>query len=145
MNRNPGSLFHPLWNRLERFQKEMNRLMGDVESAAESTGSPPLNLWEEGEHLVIEAELPGLSLDDLELYISGGNQLTLKGQRKAPTVEKGVWHRQERPVGSFSRSFTLPFPVDADKVDARLVNGVLTLRLTKHASALPRKIVVKSQ
>jgi HSP20 family protein len=56
-----------------------------------------------------------------------------------------VWHRQERTYGSFTRSLTLPFPVDADKVDARLENGVLLIKLAKHESARPRKITVKAE
>src|SRR5262249_4877843 len=67
-----------------------------------------------------------------------------KGERKQPVPEKGVWHRQERNYGSFARTFTLPYPVDADKVDARLENGVLLIRLAKHESARPRKIPGKA-
>ena len=106
---------------------------------------PPVNVWEEGDAVLVEAELPGLDLKDLEIYVTGGNQLTVKGERKPLTPEKGVWHRQERGYGHFRRSLTLPFPVDADKVDARLENGVLLVRLAKHESARPRKIPVKAE
>jgi HSP20 family protein len=58
---------------------------------------------------------------------------------------KGIWHRQERGFGTFSRTLTLPFPVDPDKVDARLENGVLRVNLAKHESARPRKIQVKAE
>ena len=58
--------------------------------------------------------------------------------------EKGVWHRQERGFGAFTRQLALPFPVDADNVDARFENGVLLVKLAKHEAAKPRKIVVKS-
>jgi HSP20 family protein len=106
---------------------------------------PPFNVWEEGDQLCVEAELPGLDLKDLETYVTGGNQLTVKGERKPGTPERGVWHRQERTFGRFTRSLTLPYPVDPEKVDARLENGVLLLRLTKHESARPRKIPVKAE
>jgi HSP20 family protein len=86
-----------------------------------------------------------LDLEDLEIYVTGGNQLILKGERKLCASAKGVWHRQERTFGAFNRSLTLPFPVEADKVDARLENGVLHLKLTKHESARPRKIPVKAE
>jgi HSP20 family protein len=104
-----------------------------------------LNVWEEKDNVLVEAELPGLDLKDLEIYVTGGNQLTIKGQRKPNVPEKGVWHRQERQFGTFSRSLTLPFPVDAEKVDAKLENGVLQVRLAKHESAKPRKIPVKAE
>jgi HSP20 family protein len=140
--------FNPVWNQFHQFQDEMNRLFdrwGNGSSFAGSSGFPALNVWEEGEEVFVEAELPGLNLKDLEIYVTGGNQLIIKGERKPCVPEKGVWHRQERVFGSFNRSLTLPFPVDADKVDARLDNGVLQLKLTKHESARPRKIPVKAE
>jgi HSP20 family protein len=140
--------FNPVWNQLHQFQEEMNHLfnrwnIGDTLAGA--SAFPPLNVWEDGEEVHVEAELPGLDLKDLEIYVAGGNQLTLKGERKPCPSAKGVWHRQERTFGAFNRSLTLPFPVEADKVDARLENGVLHLQLTKHASARPRKIPVKAE
>jgi HSP20 family protein len=141
--------FSPQWNPLQQFQSEMNRLFdrwsGGAAPGAGSTAFPALNVWEEGEQVLVEAELPGLKLEDLEIYVTGGNQLTIKGERKPNVPEKSVWHRQERAFGTFSRSLTLPFPVDADKVDARLENGVLLLKLAKHESARPRKIPVKGE
>jgi HSP20 family protein len=140
--------FHPVWNQLHQFQDEMNRLFdrwGSGRSLGGTGSFPALNVWEEGEEVLVEAELPGLDLKDLEIYVTGGNQLTLKGERRSAAPEKGVWHRQERVFGSFSRSLTLPFPVNPEQVDARLENGVLHLRLTKHESARPRKIPVKAE
>jgi len=89
--------------------------------------------------------LPGLDRNALEIYVTGGNQLTLKGERTPLVPEKGVRHRQERGFGTFVRVLALPFPVDPEKVDAHLENGVLHLKLTKHESAKPRKITVKAQ
>jgi HSP20 family protein len=143
-----GSVFTPLWQQMRQFQDEMNRVFdrwGNPRPADSAGGYPALNVWEEGDNLWLEAELPGLDLKDLEIYVTGGNQLTLKGERKAPTVEKGVWHRQERSAGSFVRTVTLPFPVDADKVEAKFENGVLRVQLAKHESAKPRKIPVKGE
>jgi HSP20 family protein len=152
MARTTRQVFDPVWNQLQGFQNEMNRLFdrwgnGDgVRSFFGAGGFPPMNVWEEGEQVCVEAELPGQDLKDLEIYVTGGNQLTVKGQRKQATAEsKGVWHRQERGFGQFSRTLTLPFPVDADKVEARLENGVLKLKLAKHESARPRKIEVKAE
>lgn len=139
-----------LWTQLQQLQSEMNRLFerwsGDGTRALGLAPSyPAMNVWEEADHVFVEAELPGLDLKDLEIYVTGGNQLAIKGERKPIQVEKGIVHRQERGFGTFSRVLTLPFVVDADKVDARFNNGVLTIRLAKHESAKPRKISVKSE
>jgi HSP20 family protein len=140
----------PVWNQLQGFQNEMNRLFdrwgGDGgHGFFGARAYPPLNGWEEGEAVFVEAELPGQDLKNLEIYVTGGNQLTLKGERKPCSVEKGVWHRQERNFGQFTRTLTLPFPVNPDKVEARLENGVLRIQLAKHESARPRKIEVKAE
>lgn len=139
-----------LWGQLQELQKEMNSLMtrwghDGGRWLGLSSGYPALNVWEDGEHLFVEAELPGFDLKDLEIFVTGGNQLSIKGERKPVVVEKGVWHRQERNYGKFSRTLGLPYPVDADKVDARLENGVLTVTLPKHESARPRRITVKAE
>src|SRR5262245_32663384 len=140
-----GTLFHPL----HQFQSEMNRLFdrwaGNGGRGVSVPSFPALNVWEEDDHVYLEAELPGVEFKDLEIYVTGGHELTLKGERRPSTPDGGVWHRQERSFGAFSRTLTLPFAVDPDKVDARLENGVLTVKLAKHESAKPRKIAVKAE
>jgi HSP20 family protein len=138
--------FSPVWNQLQQLQSEMNRLFnrwGD--DGGRTQAYPAVNVWEDAEHVYVEAELPGLDLKDLELHVTGNNQLTIKGQRTAKLPEKSVLHRQERGFGNFVRVLTLPFDVDAARVDARFEHGVLTVQLAKHASARPRKIAVKAE
>jgi HSP20 family protein len=140
--------FNPLWQQLHQFQSEMNRLFdqwGDGNRGSTLATFPPVNVYEDGDNLYVEAELPGVNLQDLEIYVNGQEQLILKGERKPQAPEKGVRHRQERSFGNFSRSVALPFAVDANKVDARLEQGVLRVQLVKHESAKPRKIVVKGE
>jgi HSP20 family protein len=140
--------FNPLWQQLQQFQSEMNRLFdhwGEGSRGSTLATFPPVNVYEEGENLYVEAELPGVTLQDLEIYVNGQEQLILKGERKPQVPEKGVRHRQERSFGTFSRTVALPFAVDANKVDARLEQGVLRVQLIKHESARPRKIVVKGE
>jgi HSP20 family protein len=134
-----------VWSQLQQFQGEMNRLFDRWGSGTGAREFPALNAWEENEQLCVEAEVPGLDLKDLEIYVTGGNQLTIKGERRPVLPEKGVWHRQERAYGKFARTLNLPYAVDADKVEARLENGVLLIKLAKHESARPRKIPVKAQ
>jgi HSP20 family protein len=140
----------PLWNQLQSLQTEMNRVFdrwtGDGSPGRGfAVGYPVVNVWEDQESVYLEAELPGVDQRELEIYVTGGNQLTLKGTRNPGVPEKGIWHRQERPSGNFSRTLTLPFEVDRDKVEARFDSGVLCIKLAKHETAKPRKIVVKGE
>ncbi len=141
--------FNPVWNQLQQLQSEMNRLFERWTDGGREPGTsgayPPVNIWEDVDSIYVEAELPGLGLSDLEIYVTGGNQLTIKGERKHSLPEKGVWHRQERSYGSFVRTLTLPFDVNRDNVDARFEHGVLMVKLAKHESAKPRKILVKGE
>jgi HSP20 family protein len=138
-----------LWREMNRFQREMDRMFdrwpGGGIGGGFAPAFPPLNVWEDGEFVYAEAELPGLKLDNLEIYVTGTDQLTLKGERQVPEVGKGVWHRQERGFGTFSRVVTLPVPVDANQVEARLEHGVLTIKMAKSEAAKPRKITVKAE
>lgn len=138
----------PVWNQLQNLQSEMNRILEHVagDSGREysfSSSYPAVNVWEDADTVFVEAELPGVDEKDLEVYVTSGNQLTIKGQRRPNVPERGVWHRQERACGDFSRSVALPFQVNNDKVEARIENGVLLLKLAKHETAKPRKIPVK--
>jgi HSP20 family protein len=106
---------------------------------------PALNIWQDEGTVYAEAELPGMELNDLEIFVTGGNQLTIKGERKEPKLDNGTWHRQERGFGSFARVVNLPVDVNAERVEARLANGVLTITMPKTEAAKPRKIVVKGE
>ncbi|MCS7014694.1 MAG: Hsp20/alpha crystallin family protein [Gemmatales bacterium] len=138
-----------LWREMENFRREMDRLLErwgweGYGWPSLTAGYPPINVWEDEANVYAELELPGMALEDLEIYVTGRNQLSIKGERKAPQVEKGTWLRQERPFGSFHRIVTLPVDVEADKVEARLQNGVLTIVMPKCEEAKPRKITVKA-
>ncbi len=141
--------FSPLWNQVQQLQSEMNRLFDRWTDGGGLRGLvaayPPVNVWEDADHVFVEAELPGMDAKDLEMHVTGGNQLTLKGERKQQVPDKSVVHRQERGFGTFTRILTLPFDVDADKVDARFENGILLLKLGKQEAAKPHKITVKGQ
>jgi HSP20 family protein len=142
--------FSDPWKQLDTLQREMNRLFdhwGGNGTRAATTGGdfPAVNVWEETDTVTVEAELPGVTQDNLEIYVTRGNQLTIKGERRPSVAEKGIWHRQERGHGTFVRVLTLPFAVNRDEVEARLENGVLAVKLAKHEAARPRKITVKAE
>ena len=107
------------------------------------TAFPAVNVWEDNDAFHLEAELPGLTQDDVNIAVTQRNVLTLSGERK-PEEGEGRWHRRERGFGRFQRVLRLPAPVDADKVEAQLENGVLRLTLPKHEDAKPRRIAVKA-
>ena len=128
-----------------QLRREMGELFDSMAWPFQNAGRafPALNIWEEGDALFAEAELPGMGMDDVEVLVVG-NELTIKGTRKAVEGKSQGVHRQERGTGAFSRSVTLPFEVDAEKVEATLKDGVLRMTLPKAASARPRKIEVKT-
>ncbi len=139
-----------IWREMTRFQRDFDRLIDGFGVNSRrwpimAPAFPALNLWEDANHVYAEAELPGLKLEDLEIYATAPDQLTIKGSRKPVGPEKAVWHRQERGFGEFTRVLTLPFAVDANKVEARLEHGVLTLKMAKSAEAKPKKIAVKAE
>jgi HSP20 family protein len=132
---------------MNRLHDEMNRLFGRYSNGVREfspVGYPPMNLWEDENNLYVEAELAGFHLDDLEMYVTGENQLSIKGERKQPDTGKGTWHRQERGYGAFSRLMELPGPVDSEKVSAEFKNGVLTITLPKKEESKPRRIEVRA-
>jgi HSP20 family protein len=139
---------NPVWGQLHDLQGEVNRLFDQWGDRGRQflglTAFPAINVWEDNDALYAETELPGMDLNDVEIYVTGHNQLTLKGERKPPVVAKGVQHRQERGFGTFVRAITLPSPVDENQIEARFENGVLKLRMPKHEAAKPRKIEIKA-
>jgi HSP20 family protein len=140
----------PFWNHLQKhLSAEVNnlfeRLDGSNALRAFAPSFPALNVWEEGDNLIVEAELPGMQPSDIEILVTGGDQLTLKGERKPAAVENVTVHRHERGFGKFERYLKLPYMVDAEKVEARFENGVLRIQLSKHEAARSRKITVKGE
>jgi HSP20 family protein len=130
---------------MNRLQQEMNRSLGNVAAGSRRTATyPALDIWQDADCLYVESELPGLELSDLEILVTGGDQLSIKGERQAPSSDGETWHRRERGYGKFSRLVTLAIEVDAERVEANLRNGVLTIKLPKREEAKPRKIEVMS-
>jgi HSP20 family protein len=105
---------------------------------------PPMNISQDDDNFYVRAEVPGIKVSDLSITALR-NRVSISGKREIPNEHEGAsYHRQERAEGAFNRSVALPAEVDANKVDARYVNGVLTLALPKAEAAKPRQIVVKA-
>ncbi len=136
-----------VWNEMQQLQNELNRAFENWNESGVFPGTavfPPLRVWEVDQDIFVEAELPGISLEEIEIFVTGQNVLTIKGERKSAEVGKANEHRQERGIGKFTRSLTLPTQVEDSKVEAKLVNGILSLKLPKHEGAKPRRISVKT-
>ena len=103
---------------------------------------PPLNIWEDGNSLSVEAEIPGVERENLEI-LAVDNELTIKGARKTSEEEGATYHRRDRGTGEFARVLRLPTDVDADRIAATLKEGVLTILLPKAEQAKAKRIAVK--
>ena len=104
--------------------------------------APSVDIGEDDKSYLITADVPGMKPEDLDIQVEN-NVLTLRGERKYENKsERQGYHRVERHYGSFQRSFTLPEGVDADKIEAGVENGILTLRVPKPVASLPKKVKV---
>lgn len=139
-------------NPLGQFRGEMDRLFGDFFGRAGVAAPegyaprafPALNVWQKDDEVFVEAELPGVKSDDLEISVIG-NELSIKGRRPEFEEEKVSYHRRERGMGDFHRVLRLPVEVDGDRVQARLADGVLLITLPKAEAAKPKKINVQAK
>lgn len=107
--------------------------------------APACDVLEDKENLKIVLELPGVKPEDVKISLE--NQvLTIQGEKKQVAEESSErWHRYERSYGSFQRMFTLPSTVDAERIQATVDNGVLTVTLPTAERAKPRQIQVESK
>jgi HSP20 family protein len=145
---NSSRLLPTLWASFDRLQGEMDHLFGDLGvGLPRNVGLatfPPVNVWEDTEAFHVEVEVPGLTQEQVNVSVTHKNQLTIQGERLPEDASKGRWHRRERGFGRFQRVLKLPVPVDAERVEAKLENGLLALTLPKAEEAKPRRIAVKA-
>ena len=131
---------------LSEIQDEMNRLFDTSlrrRGAPDGDFVPALDIVEEKDNLVVKADLPGMTKDDITVAIQD-NVLTIKGERKYEAEKKDAnYYRRERVCGSFVRSLELPVTVDPNKVSASFRDGVLHVTLPKSEDAKPKQIEVK--
>ena len=104
----------------------------------------PVDLWETKDAYHLQADLPGLSADDIEINVTP-DTVTISGETKPGTdVTNEGWLRQERLFGKFKRSFTVPMQIDPSKVEAKFTNGVLELVLRKAENHKPRTVKINA-
>lgn len=143
----PGWRLRSPFEELDRLRRQMDGLMdffSEKPSERMAAGVfPAVNLTEDPENYYIRAELPGVTAKDLNLEVNR-NSLTIAGERRLEeTGEKVRYHRRERESGKFSRAIEVPDEIDANRVAAKMVNGVLTITAPKTEKAKPRQITVQ--
>jgi HSP20 family protein len=132
----------------DRLKREMDRLFagfGDYGRPTLRSGVfPAMNLTQNAHNYFLRAELPGINAQDLNIT-SADNAIAISGERKIPAEEGVKYHRSERDSGKFSRVINLPGEIDAERIEANLRNGILTLVIPKAEKVKPRQISVKRE
>jgi HSP20 family protein len=123
----------------------IDRMLSDDHFFAPEYRSPAIDVREEGDRYVVEAELPGLSEKDIRLELKDGTLILSTAKKESSTESNGKirWLRRERREFRFSRSFSLPEDVDAERIDAKFRDGLLTIALPRKPESAPRIVPVK--
>jgi HSP20 family protein len=140
--------FEPSFSDFDQIRREMLRLFdaatGDGVPEAGAGVFPPMNISQDDDNFYLRAEVPGIKPAELSITALR-NRVSISGKRDIPREHDRVsYHRKERPEGVFNRMVTLPTEVDAERVDARYADGILTLTLPKAEQAKPRQIAVRA-
>lgn len=155
LQRSPFYDFGPLglrraFSAMDELRREVERALGEFEPTIDTTTEatdwaawPRSSLRDLGDALLIRAEVPGLSEQDLQVSVTG-DSVTLTGERKDDSPKGYSVHRKERAAFTFRRSFFLPVRVDTERAEATIKYGVLELRLPKVAEAQPKQITIKA-
>jgi len=130
---NPGDL--------QNLRRRMNRIFDDSDSAESAAiWAPAVDVLESQQEIVLEAELPGMTKEDIDIQLTD-DTLTIRGERKLEPAARGEhFHRVERQYGPWQRTFRVEVPIDTSRVTASYEDGVLTLLLPKLAAVTPRQI-----
>ena len=140
------------WSAMRQLQNEVSRMFDNVVAGAEdgsnvvtSRWTPAVDIREDAERFVIDADVPGVEPGDIELTMENG-VLTIKGERKLGTEDEGGngYRRVERMHGGFYRRFTLPDTADAEAISANGKHGVLEVVIPKRAAVQPKRIAVSA-
>ena len=124
---NPVKEFDSFHDTIQKYFEDFSL----TRSSLRETFSPKIDISEEKNQIIVEAEIPGVNKEDLKITLQD-NILTLEGEKKKEDQEKEKnFYRVERTYGSFKRSFNLPYDVDSEKVEAKFEDGLLKISLQK--------------
>lgn len=135
----PNQDVKTLQNQLNRLFEPFARFSVGDEDLVSGAWAPAVDVAETQEKIIVRAEVPGMKHEDIQIEFENG-LLTLRGERKLEKSEGLTWHRVERVYGNFSRSFTLPRTVDAEKIAATYRDGILEVEVPKKEEAKPKQI-----
>ncbi len=132
--------FENFQHELSNLFRPMSKMLGMDTGLFEKAGSPPIDVYDSDNEVLVKADMPGLTKEEIDVSIHD-NILTIKGEKKRENdVHKEGYYKSERFYGSFSRSIQLPAEVKHDKVNANYENGVLELKLPKREEAKTKRI-----
>lgn len=143
---------------LDELRHEVDRLFENFLGASPTElirgrKGPAVDVWEQGDLLFIQAEVPGVTMDQLDVYATG-QELTIKGRRTtaastatatAAAAGATCLHRQELPAGEFQRTLALPFEVEPERIEAKLENGLLTVTVPKPEQTTAKRIRIQGE
>jgi HSP20 family protein len=136
--------FHELDDLHGRMERLMQGMLTDTRTGnGPALWTPPVDVEETEDAWIVEAELPGIKREDVDIQVRG-NELVISGEIKE-RERKGILRRRTRRVGAFEYRVALPGDTDPDAIDATLKEGVLTLRVPKPQREQPRHVEVKSE
>lgn len=141
--------FRNPWAEFERIRQGLDELSQNLTSEGKShmhaTVYPPLTMYETKDSLILNAELPGVRAEDLDISVEG-DTLSLQGKRKRNLEEDKIsFHRREIETGNFSRALALPTKVDLNNMAAKLTDGILTITLQKAEEVKPRQVKITTE
>lgn len=142
----PGTRYGNMWTDVDRLQREMNRLFEPFtrSTAKGQDNFPAVNIWASEDDVLLTAELPGVDPAAIDVTVKE-DTVTVRGTRQEDKLGEGESYlRRERGVGTFVRSFSLPYHVDSGKVTALYQTGILQLRLPRAEADKPKKIQIKA-
>lgn len=129
---------------VKRMQDELSRFLDTSTTTYNNSVYPAVNLYQNQDNLILTSELPGIEANDLDINITN-NSLKISGTlQEVKYADNTSTLRVERPRGKFSRTIELPYEVEAERVEANLVNGVLTITLPIHEKEKPKQIKIKA-
>lgn len=140
----PTRVQHGYTDPAEAVQRDFNTMLNRFFGGQQDGGRLApfgVDVREDGDHLYVEAELPGFKKDDVDITLEN-QTLTIWAKRQENKEQKGDLLLHERRYSEFLRSFTLPPTVDEKSVDAKLSDGVLQITLNKREESKPRKVTV---
>lgn len=124
--------------------RELDRLAANILDTQHSPRLMPMDLYRDGDHYVLKADLPGIDPGSVDVDVDG-QLLTIRAERTPRSNDDDVrWLAHERPVGSFLRQLTLGEGIDSSTIEATYDNGVLTVTIPVAEKAKPRKVAVRA-